>query len=47
VVEQAERELLAHKLAVPGDHVVVTFGMVLQGEPFQTNMLRLHKIRAV
>jgi len=47
VVEQAERELLSHKLAVAGDNVVVTFGMVLQGEPFQTNMLRLHKIRAI
>jgi pyruvate kinase len=45
VVEQAERELVAHGLAKPGDDMVVTYGMVFGEEPFQTNMLTLHKIR--
>ena len=45
VVEQAERELIAHGLAKPGDDMVVTYGVVFGQEPFQTNMLTLHKIR--
>jgi pyruvate kinase len=45
VVEQAERELVQHGLAKPGDDMVVTYGVVLGNEPFQTNMLTLHKIR--
>lgn len=45
VVSQAERELLRHELVRPGDSIVVTFGMVLDGEPFQTNMMRLWKVR--
>jgi pyruvate kinase len=47
VVEQAERELLRHELAKPGDDVVITFGMVLGNEPFGTNMLRLHKLKGL
>ena len=46
VVEQAERELVSHNLAAPGDDIAVTFGMRLGDEPFQTNMLKLWKIRA-
>jgi pyruvate kinase len=46
VVEQTERELLHHHLAEPGDNVVITFGMVLSNEPFQTNLLKLHKVKA-
>jgi Pyruvate kinase len=45
VVEQAERELCAHDMAKPGDDIIVTYGVVLKDEPFQTNMLTLHKIR--
>jgi pyruvate kinase len=45
VVEQAEREICAHGMAKPGDDMVVTYGVVLGNEPFQTNMLTLHKIR--
>lgn len=45
VVAQAERELLRHRLAQPGDNVVITFGMVLGDEPFQTNMLKLHQVK--
>ena len=45
VVEQAERELCAHAMAKPGDDIIVTYGVVLKDEPFQTNMLTLHKIR--
>ncbi|MBM4355203.1 MAG: pyruvate kinase, partial [Deltaproteobacteria bacterium] len=45
VVEQAERELVRNGLASAGDTVAVTFGMRLGGEPFQTNMLKLWKIR--
>ena len=45
VVEQTERELLRHQLAAPGDNVVITFGMVLGTEPFQTNVLKLHKLK--
>jgi pyruvate kinase len=45
VVAQTERELVRHRLAEAGDNVVITFGMVLGNEPFQTNMLRLHKVK--
>jgi len=45
VVEQTERELLRHGLAKPGDDVAVTFGMVLGSEPFQTNVLKLYKLK--
>ncbi|MGB8293968.1 MAG: pyruvate kinase [Polyangia bacterium] len=45
VVEQAERELCAHGMAKPGDDIIVTYGVVLKDEPFQTNMLTLHRIR--
>jgi pyruvate kinase len=45
VVDQTERELLRRKLAVPGDNIVVTFGMVMGDEPFQTNVLKLHRVR--
>jgi pyruvate kinase len=45
VIEQAEREICAHGMAKPGDDMVVTYGVVLGNEPFQTNMLTLHKIR--
>jgi pyruvate kinase len=45
VVEQTERELLRSKLAEPGDNVVITFGMVLGNEPFQTNVLKLYKLK--
>jgi pyruvate kinase len=45
VVEQAERELCAHNMAKPGDDIIVTYGVVLKDEPFQTNMLTLHRIR--
>jgi pyruvate kinase len=45
VVDQAERELLEHKLARPWDQIVVTFGMVFGDQPFQTNMLTLHRLR--
>jgi pyruvate kinase len=45
VVEQAERELLRHELVRPGDEIAITFGMVLGDEPFQTNMLKLWRIR--
>jgi pyruvate kinase len=45
VVKQAERELLRHELVKVGDGIIVTFGMVLDGEPFQTNMMRLWTVR--
>jgi pyruvate kinase len=45
VVEQTERELVRQQLAQPGDNVVITFGMVLGNETFQTNMLKLCKIK--
>lgn len=45
VVDQAERELLANKLARPWDQIVVTFGMIFGDQPFQTNMLTLHRLR--
>jgi pyruvate kinase len=46
VIAQAERELLHHHIADVGDDIVITFGMVLGSEPFQTNMLKLHKLKA-
>jgi pyruvate kinase len=45
VVEQTERELLKNRMAAPGDDVVITFGMVMGNEPFQTNVLKLHKLK--
>jgi pyruvate kinase len=45
VVEQTERELLRCKLAEPGDDIAITFGMVLAGEQFQTNVLKLYKLK--
>ena len=45
VVAQAEQELVTHGLAHPGDDIAISFGMRLGGEPFQTNMLKLWKIR--
>jgi pyruvate kinase len=44
VVAQTERILLERRLARPGDNVAITFGMVLRGEPFQTDVLKLWKI---
>ena len=32
-------------MAKPGDDIIVTYGVVLADEPFQTNMLTLHRIR--
>jgi len=45
VVEQTELQLLRHKLAEPGDNTVITFGMAQVNEPFQTNVLKLHKLK--
>ncbi len=45
VAEQTERELLRNELAAPGDNIVITFGMALGSEPFQTNVLKLHKLK--
>jgi pyruvate kinase len=45
VVKQAERRLLEEKLVQPGDDIVVTFGMVLADEPFQTNIMKLWRVR--
>jgi pyruvate kinase len=45
VVEQAERELLKYKLVRHGDNIAVTFGIVLGDEPFQTNVMKLWKVR--
>ncbi len=45
VVKQAERELLRYKLVQPGDDIAITFGIVLDQEPFQTNILKLWKVR--
>jgi len=45
VVEQAERELLKQKLVKPGDNICITFGMVIAKEPFQTNIMKLWKVR--
>ena len=45
VVGQAEKLILRHDLAKKGDNIAVTFGMVIGGEVFQTNMMKLWKIR--
>lgn len=45
VVEQAERVLLEQGLVAPGQDIAVTFGMRLGDEPFQTNMMKLWKVR--
>ena len=45
VIEQAESRLLECGHVKPGDDIAVTFGMVLDKEPFQTNVLKLWKIR--
>ncbi len=46
VVAQTEQLLLQAGLARPGDNIAITFGMVLRGEPFETNMLKLWKVTA-
>jgi hypothetical protein len=43
--EQAEEQLLKFGLVKPGDDIAVTFGMVLDQEPFQTNVLKLWTVR--
>jgi pyruvate kinase len=45
VVEQAERELFRHGLVRAGDEIAITFGVVLGDEPFQTNVLKLWRVR--
>lgn len=45
VVDQAERSLLDQGLVKPGDKIAITFGMVIDKEPFQTNMLKLWTVR--
>ncbi len=45
VIEQAEGELLKRELVAPGDDIVVTFGMVIGDETFQTNMMKLWRVR--
>jgi pyruvate kinase len=45
VIEQAERELLKHELVKSGDEIVVTFGMMVGNERFQTNVMKLWKVR--
>jgi pyruvate kinase len=45
IVEQTESEILNRKLAEPGQDVAITFGLVFGDEPFQTNMLKLWKLR--
>ncbi len=45
VVEQTERELLRQQLARVGDDIVITFGMVMGNEPFETNVLKLHRLK--
>jgi pyruvate kinase len=47
VVEQAERTLLSNKMVKPGDDIAITFGMRLGDEPFQTNVMKLWKVRAL
>jgi pyruvate kinase len=44
VIEQAEREIRSHGMAKSGDDIIVTYGVVFGEEPFQTNMLTLHRI---
>ena len=46
VVEQAENQLLHHGLVKPGEDIAITFGLCLGDEPFQTNIMKLWKVRA-
>lgn len=45
IVEQAERQLLAHDFVLPGDDIAVTFGVQIAEETFQTNIMKLWKVR--
>ncbi len=45
VVEQAEKGLLQQGLVSSGQNIAITFGLVLDEEPFQTNVLKLWKVR--
>ncbi|MBF0314404.1 MAG: pyruvate kinase [Oligoflexia bacterium] len=45
IVEQAERALLERHLACSGDVIAITFGLTIASEPFQTNLVKLWKIR--
>lgn len=45
VVAQTERELVTRGFARPGDDIAISFGMRQGNEPFQTNMLKLWRIR--
>ena len=45
VVAQAERALVERELVKAGDSIAVTFGMRLGNESFQTNMLKLWRVR--
>ena len=45
VVLQAERKLLELKLVKPGDDIAITYGMVVADEPFQTDTIKLWKVR--
>jgi pyruvate kinase len=45
VVEQSERVLLERKLVEPGDDIAITYGMVVANEPFQTDTIKLWKVR--
>jgi pyruvate kinase len=45
VVDQAERSMLDCGLVKSGDNICITFGMVLDKEPFQTNIINLWKVR--
>jgi pyruvate kinase len=45
VVEQAERLMLKSGLVSSGDTIGITFGMVIDKEPFTTNIIKLWKVR--
>ncbi|MBI5531409.1 MAG: pyruvate kinase [Deltaproteobacteria bacterium] len=45
VVEQAERRMLEQGLVKSGDNIAITFGMVIDKEPFTTNIIKLWKVR--
>ncbi|MBF0205971.1 MAG: pyruvate kinase [Oligoflexia bacterium] len=45
IIEQAERAMLDRGLVKPGDTIAVTFGMIIDNEPFQTDILKLWKVR--
>jgi pyruvate kinase len=45
VVDQAERQMKLMGLVKTGDNIAITFGMVLDKEPFQTNIIKLWKVR--